>query len=721
MAWTMCRLLGVVLVFSFAFCVTDSTVVRAPEPSSSPAEEDPAWREREPQFLMDAVYPTEPAPATVSSYCILEELNAWAELAPFNALLSLYPDVRQTLSSNDSHIVFAPTAGAIASFIAAVRDEITRRASEALATPDVDDHDDQPVKYTQRSEAAKASPLMLQWSQLAALPVALPALRIVLLAHLARGDWSEESILANGSLLTFAGSQLRTNEFPSIFSNGSQARRVYRQVVTSNGRLSVVDSILLPAKLTDLINVSVPVPELEDEPNLPPALAGLPIQFLPALLPSLLTGWSMPAPPQIPPFDPFHSLVSFIAMRTDLSIFSALVATSPGVAATITRTAHSRSLHIFAPTNDAFIHTISMLSYDASNNLADSDIAKNITTDLQSALRFARIVSRLWESMEGIPSLKEALLYHVADTGESVAQLAGKGRIETLVPNSSVRIDINGEVHDGDASRSPAHPIASYPTLQGFVTPIDDLLTPFDLRAAQVVLAAALNESDDMNHMEQSEASDAVFEDYDGDDGDTPLSTPNAGDGEMSCFPSDALVAAVDGFGNNQEDIHMAMLQAGQIVAVDELGTSSRVFAFTHRDEEYVGPFVEITFANRVRALTLSPGHYVFANGALTAASAVAVGDSLPGADGSSALVTRVRMVEKKGRFAPHTLHGDIVVDGIVVSTYSTSVHPILAHALLAPVRLFSRLTGVKEPLRSLFYKGGGILATWVPKGSIHY
>jgi hypothetical protein len=41
-----------------------------------------------------------------------------------------------------------------------------------------------------------------------------------------------------------------------------------------------------------------------------------------------------------------------------------------------------------------------------------------------------------------------------------------------------------------------------------------------------------------------------------------------------------------------------------------------------------------------------------------------------------------------EGLYNPHTMHGDIVVDGVHTSTYTDSVAPALAHALLWPVRM---------------------------------
>lgn len=80
-----------------------------------------------------------------------------------------------------------------------------------------------------------------------------------------------------------------------------------------------------------------------------------------------------------------------------------------------------------------------------------------------------------------------------------------------------------------------------------------------------------------------------------------------------------------------------------------------------------------------------------------------------------------MRQVWKSGKYAPHCTHGDLVVNGVAVSSYTTEVNPSIAHALLAPVRLFSYLTGAQELLGSIFYHGAGELSLWMPAGKLAY
>jgi hypothetical protein len=64
-------------------------------------------------------------------------------------------------------------------------------------------------------------------------------------------------------------------------------------------------------------------------------------------------------------------------------------------------------------------------------------------------------------------------------------------------------------------------------------------------------------------------------------------------------------------------------------------------------------------------------------------------------ADGTRTRVRRVTQVSRVGVFAPHTLDGRIVVNGFVASTYTVACHPVLAHALLAPLRVAYRSFGI--------------------------
>jgi hypothetical protein len=57
------------------------------------------------------------------------------------------------------------------------------------------------------------------------------------------------------------------------------------------------------------------------------------------------------------------------------------------------------------------------------------------------------------------------------------------------------------------------------------------------------------------------------------------------------------------------------------------------------------------------------------------------------------------------------------VVNGVRASSYTRSVHPRVAHVLLAPVRAVVRAGLATEPLGGLFYDGADRLAALMPKG----
>jgi len=87
-------------------------------------------------------------------------------------------------------------------------------------------------------------------------------------------------------------------------------------------------------------------------------------------------------------------------------------------------------------------------------------------------------------------------------------------------------------------------------------------------------------------------------------------------------------------------------------------------------------------------ALTLTDSHFLYLNGELAEAGTAAVGDRVTLANGDFVNITNVAKTRAAGLFNPHTMNGDIVVDGVLTSTYTAAVHPTLAHALLSPLRI---------------------------------
>lgn len=159
-----------------------------------------------------------------------------------------------------------------------------------------------------------------------------------------------------------------------------------------------------------------------------------------------------------------------------------------------------------------------------------------------------------------------------------------------------------------------------------------------------------------------------------------------------SCFPAAAMVGLEDGMSKE-----MRYLKLGDRVKVGH-GAFSDVYMFTHKLSEGQFEFIEIITASG-HSLRATSGHFLYANDVLSAAGGISVGDRVRLGDGSVSPVTSVGKVVDQGIFAPQTVHGDILVNGIVASTYTTFVAPPLAHKLLAPMRALYTWVGISSSL----------------------
>lgn len=70
------------------------------------------------------------------------------------------------------------------------------------------------------------------------------------------------------------------------------------------------------------------------------------------------------------------------------------------------------------------------------------------------------------------------------------------------------------------------------------------------------------------------------------------------------------------------------------------------------------------------------------------------IGDALHHVDYGAVEIRSAVLDRRRGLYNPHTISGTIVVDGIVASCYTTFMNPLLAHSLLAPLRLIFRTFG---------------------------
>jgi hypothetical protein len=147
----------------------------------------------------------------------------------------------------------------------------------------------------------------------------------------------------------------------------------------------------------------------------------------------------------------------------------------------------------------------------------------------------------------------------------------------------------------------------------------------------------------------------------------------------QACFPGKAVAKLANGTFRPVSD-----LKIGDVVytGIDRL---SEVYLFTHALARAETPFIELSTVNGC-TIVLSAGHYLYVNGLLEKAENVKINDRLETEWGTSE-VTRVDDVRETGLYNPHTLDGNILIDGVLTSTYTDALHPILAHGILAPVR----------------------------------
>jgi hypothetical protein len=194
-------------------------------------------------------------------------------------------------------------------------------------------------------------------------------------------------------------------------------------------------------------------------------------------------------------------------------------------------------------------------------------------------------------------------------------------------------------------------------------------------------------------------------------------SSPKSNSGGGSCFPAESTVLVESG-----ERKRMDNLEVGDRVQVGD-GSFSHVFMFTHKVGDEVGrEFVRIT-TDSGNTIVATKGHYIPTVGkGLSAAGSVRVGDqlfvSVSGGGLTSATVTSTERVTRTGLYNPQTVRGDIVVDGIVASTYTTAVEPRLAHAILTPLRTLYRWFGTYS---SALESGSGVLSALAPAGHLQF
>ena len=167
----------------------------------------------------------------------------------------------------------------------------------------------------------------------------------------------------------------------------------------------------------------------------------------------------------------------------------------------------------------------------------------------------------------------------------------------------------------------------------------------------------------------------------------TPSVSPSPEDDGV-CFPAHATVKLEDGTSKRMDN-----LKIGDRVHVGS-GLYSDVFMFTHKIPHLEHEFITIRsgdYQKVTATLTLTKGHFLYVNGDLVSADNVRLGDKLELEDGAQVNVIGVECGKFKGLYNPQTVHGDLIVDGVRVSTYTKTIRYEMAHSMLAPLRALYR------------------------------
>ena len=174
-----------------------------------------------------------------------------------------------------------------------------------------------------------------------------------------------------------------------------------------------------------------------------------------------------------------------------------------------------------------------------------------------------------------------------------------------------------------------------------------------------------------------------------------------------SCFSGETIVELKGG-----RSVQMKDLRLGDIVETGE-GRFTRVYSFGHFNTEVQTTYLQLyTNQSLYMPVEISPDHMIFVGKAAVPAGSVKVGDTLRLSNGEPAAVVEIKPVIRVGAYAPFTVSGSIVVNGIVASNYisfesqsgdlsigdlKVASYQWVAHLSQAPHRLYCTLASKCE------------------------
>lgn len=163
------------------------------------------------------------------------------------------------------------------------------------------------------------------------------------------------------------------------------------------------------------------------------------------------------------------------------------------------------------------------------------------------------------------------------------------------------------------------------------------------------------------------------------------------------CFPNGSLVQLFNG-----SVIFMSSLQVGDRVRTGK-DSYSAVFMFTHKSTIELSEFVVLATSSG-HTIELSGGHYIETDGVMKTARNVQVGDTLRLENQQISSVIHIEKAMRKGLHNPQTLDGNIVVNGIVASTFTEAITGPTALSVLTPIRAVYRMGIWSKPFYGTFW-----------------
>jgi hypothetical protein len=172
------------------------------------------------------------------------------------------------------------------------------------------------------------------------------------------------------------------------------------------------------------------------------------------------------------------------------------------------------------------------------------------------------------------------------------------------------------------------------------------------------------------------------------------------------CFPSSAMVMRYSSSSDTLSRCCIDQVCAGDMVLSGPNKQLSEVIGLSHADAESVVSMLQLELDSG-DMVTMTQGHYIPRRmmtetgfeAVLCTASSIQIGDELYLAltEGAHAKVTAVHRTLEKGLWCPVTRDGQIVVNGVVASCFTTHFDMRAARLLLRPVAMLP--TCLRQPM----------------------